>query len=199
MQQCLRKLSSASGKDPEEICATYWPKVCDIAAVCTRQLSIEASLRRSQPNRARPMRLQLQKIAKLGNLPKKFREHLALEYGARRANIWKPLTILSSNEQRISAAAALNHSPISDRFPGKGRNILYDQGGRPTITAVLTYVHELEEIYRTIAGRPLGYSTVLTVNRTGPAVRFLQACLTPILPHATPNAVVKVLRASRKK
>jgi hypothetical protein len=128
-------------------------------------------------------------VARNGAVSNGFAYANALKYGARRIGLWAAIENLSPEQLKAAALAALAHEPD---------NILFaDKGGQPSHSEVLSYGRELGRIYRSITGKSPGYSTKNEAQRTGPAVRFFQCCLEPVLFNATPNVVVKIIRAVR--
>lgn len=201
VQGCLRDIAKKNGKDPTRTTERWWPVVREAADVCALNLGFDA-LRSDDPKPMRKMRRSLQRIQKIGNVPKDFKYLYVLEYGVRRAGLNGDLSKLTSQELRVAAQVSLTHGAVDNHPPGNTPNILFDTGGRPNLTLCCrrqTYPEILAHIYRRITGKMPGYTTSPDGRtRSGTAVRFFMACLTPFHPNPTPEAVVGIVRKLRK-
>ena len=203
VQECLRNIANKNGKNPTKTVDRWWPVVREAAEICALNLSFDA-LRSNDPNHMRPMRRSLKKVQETGTLPKDFKHSDALEYGARRAGLNGDLNHLTPQELSVAARAALAHGPINSTPPGNTRNILYNTSGRPSMTLRCKrqpYPKILVHIYRRITSEPPSFSTSWDDKyiRSGPAVYFLMACLAPVHPNPTPDAVVEFIKKRKKK
>jgi hypothetical protein len=202
VQECLRDLDGKGAQGPARTAERWWPLLRRAADICALNLRLEA-LRSDDPKPMRQMRRSLQRIQKIGVIPKKFKHQDAIEYGARRAGIDSNLSQLTPIELRVAAKSSLTHVPVTDRLPGNTLNILFDDGGRPTLNLFCSrhgYLEILSHIYRRITGKKPGYSTnPYGQSRSGPAVRFFSACLAPFHANPTPEVVVGSLKKLRKK
>ena len=202
VQECLRDIAEKNGHDPTRTVERWWPVIRSAADVCALNLSFDA-LRSDDPKPTRNMRRSLQRVQETGNLPRNIKHQNALEYGARRAGLKGSLCQLTSRELRVAAQVSLAHGPINNIPPGNTPNILFDIGGRPNLTLHCrrqSYPEILSYIYRRITDKPPGYSTSPDGKaRSGPAVRFFSACLSPFHPNPTPEAMVGIVRKLRKR